>query len=119
MKSVENSFGFEDPWHFGTDGDPDPHPALFVSDLQDANKNIIFLVFFAYYFMKVIKSHKKSQNSRNQGVSYTFCFKMEESGSGSGMVHKHTDPKQWTFGEGGNKSVQHELPLGFAFSLAK
>jgi hypothetical protein len=39
----------------------DPDPALFVSDLQDANKTI-----FAYYFFKVhlyhsskIKSHKE------------------------------------------------------------
>ncbi len=29
-----------DPWHF--DLDPDPDPALFVSDLQDAKKNSSF-----------------------------------------------------------------------------
>jgi hypothetical protein len=43
----------------------------------------------AYYFMKVhlhhlsnIKSHKKTQNSRNHGFSYYFCL-MEGSGAGS------------------------------------
>ncbi len=31
-----------DPWHFGVDPDPDadPDPAIFVIDLQDANKKI-------------------------------------------------------------------------------
>jgi hypothetical protein len=28
-----------DPWHFGVD--PDPDPAIFVFDLQDANKKLI------------------------------------------------------------------------------
>jgi hypothetical protein len=31
-----------DPFNFGTD----PDPALFVSDLQDANKNIFLLINF-------------------------------------------------------------------------
>jgi hypothetical protein len=47
--------------------DPDADPALFVSDLQDANKKKIFsLSFYAYSFLKVhlhhslkIKSHKE------------------------------------------------------------
>jgi hypothetical protein len=30
----------------------DPDPAIFVTDLQDANK-FFFLSFFAYYFLKV------------------------------------------------------------------
>ncbi len=29
-----------DPWHFGVD--PDPDPAIFVIDLQDSSKKIIF-----------------------------------------------------------------------------
>jgi hypothetical protein len=33
--------------------DPVPDPAIFVIDLQDANKKIIFLHFFAYYCLKV------------------------------------------------------------------
>jgi hypothetical protein len=44
--------------------------------------------FFAYYFLKVllqhsskIKSHKKSENSRNKGFSYYFCLMMKGSGS--------------------------------------
>jgi hypothetical protein len=50
---------------------PAPYPAIFVIDLQNANKNYFFLQFFcfsAYYSLKVhlhnfskIKSHKKSQ----------------------------------------------------------
>jgi hypothetical protein len=36
----------------------DPDPALFVSDLQDANKKLFFFFkFFAYYFLKVHLHH--------------------------------------------------------------
>ncbi len=35
------------------DSDPDADPAIFVSDLQDVNKNN----FFAYYFLKVHLHH--------------------------------------------------------------
>ncbi len=38
-----------DPYHWLTD----PDPALFVSDLQDANKHFFFLVILAYHFLKV------------------------------------------------------------------
>jgi hypothetical protein len=59
--------------------DPDPDPAIFVIDLQDASKKIIFnTIFSASYFLKVhlhnfskIKSKKESQNSRTQGVFLT------------------------------------------------
>ncbi len=38
--------------------DPDPDPAIFVIDLQDANKKLIFKKsFFAYYFLKVHLHH--------------------------------------------------------------
>jgi hypothetical protein len=41
----------------GPDSDPDadPDPAIFLIDLQDANKNLAFLFqgFFACYFLKV------------------------------------------------------------------
>jgi hypothetical protein len=64
--------------------DPD---AIFVLDLQDANK------FFCYYFLKVHLHHflnmkviKKSQNStgvRNNSFSYHFCLMIEGSRSGA------------------------------------
>jgi hypothetical protein len=74
--------------------DPDPDPAIFVIDLQDASKKLIFnTIFSAYYFLKVhlhylskIKRKKESQNRRNQGFSYYFCMRMEGSGAGSGAV---------------------------------
>ncbi len=71
--------------------DLDPDPAIFVIDLQDASKKIIFLhnffcllLFEATFtsFLK-IKSQKESQNSRNRGFSYYFCMMIEGSGSGS------------------------------------
>jgi hypothetical protein len=69
----------------------DPDPAIFVIDLQDASKKLVFLHnFFANYFLKLylhnfskIKSQKESQNSRKQGFSYYFCMMIEGSGSGS------------------------------------
>ncbi len=67
-----------------TDPDPSTDPPLFVSDLQDANRQKFGKKFFAKYFLKVhlhhssqIKSHKKSENRRN------FCLMMKVSGSGS------------------------------------
>ncbi len=63
----------------------DLDPAIFVTDLQDAIKKLIFS---ANYFLKLhlhnfskIKSQKESQNSRNQGFSYYFCMIIEGSGS--------------------------------------
>jgi hypothetical protein len=35
----------------------DPDPAIFVIDSQDANKKIIKIRFFAYYFLKVHLHH--------------------------------------------------------------
>jgi hypothetical protein len=71
--------------------DPDPDPAIFVIDLQDASKRIIFnTIFSACYFLKVhlhyfskIKSQKESQNIRIQGFSFYFCMMIEGYGSGS------------------------------------
>ncbi len=71
----------------------DPDPSIFTTDLQDANKKIIFLnkSFPVYYFLKAfthhfskIKSRKMSQNSRNQGFPYYICLMIEGSGSGAG-----------------------------------
>jgi hypothetical protein len=35
------------------DSDPDADPAIFVIDLQDANRKVILKSFSAYYFLKV------------------------------------------------------------------
>ncbi len=71
------------------DPDADPGPAIFIIDLQDANKKLK-KSFSAYYFLKVhlnhfseMKSKNKSQDFRNQGLSYYFCLMIEGSGSGS------------------------------------
>jgi hypothetical protein len=57
--------GSADPCLILLDPDPVPDPAIFVTDLQDANKNFFPLSFPTYYFLKVhlhhfskIKSHK-------------------------------------------------------------
>jgi hypothetical protein len=76
------------------DPDSDPDPAIFVIDLQDASKKLIFnTIFSAYYLLKLnlhhfskIKSQKESQNRRNQGFSYYFCMMIEGSGAGSGSI---------------------------------
>jgi hypothetical protein len=87
---------------------PDPDPAIFVIDLQDASKKLIFnTIFSAYYFLKVllhhflkIKSQKESQNRSNQGFYYHFCMMIKGSGSipltsgsvsGSREAQKHVD----------------------------
>jgi hypothetical protein len=49
----------------GSGFDSDPDPAIFVVDLQGANK-IFPATTFLHHFSK-IKSSKKSQNSSNQG----------------------------------------------------
>jgi hypothetical protein len=76
--------GSADPYLWLMDPDPDlapdPDPAIFVSDLQDASKKLIFnTIFSACYFLKVhlhyfskIKSQKESQDGRIQGFSYYF-----------------------------------------------
>jgi hypothetical protein len=69
----------------------DPDPAIFVIDLQDASKKLIFnTIFPAYYSLKVhlhhfskIKIQKESQNRSNQVFSYYFCMMIEGSGSES------------------------------------
>jgi hypothetical protein len=85
--------GYVDPCLLimGPDPDLDPDPTILVIDLQDANKKLIFFQSFsAFYFLKVYLHHfskincqKKSQNSRNQGFAYFFCFMIEGIGSGS------------------------------------
>jgi hypothetical protein len=80
------------------DPDPDPDPAIFVIDLRDAGKKLIFnTIFSASYFLKVhlhnfskLKRQKESQNSRNQGFSYNFCMMIEGSGAGMDPSRIHT-----------------------------
>ncbi len=99
IKPLKKTLGVQhSPWHFGVDQDQDPDPrihasdpAIFVIDLQDASKKLIFYtIFSAYYFLKLhlhhfseIKSLKESQNSRNQVFSYYFWMMIGGSGSGS------------------------------------
>ncbi len=68
-----------------------PDPAIFVIDLQDVSKKLIFEHNFFCYFLKLhlhhftkIKSQKEYQNIRNQGFSYYFCIVIEGSGSRAG-----------------------------------
>ncbi len=44
----------------------DPDPAIFVIDLQDANKKLIFKSFSAYYFLKVHFHHFSKIKSQNK-----------------------------------------------------
>jgi hypothetical protein len=49
----------------------DPDPAIFVTDLQDANKKLYFCSSFEgtfTYFFFTDKKAQKSLNSRNHGV---------------------------------------------------
>ncbi len=64
-RSTNCSYPVLEPWHFGTDPDADSDPYLwltdpvtdpdiFVSDIQDANKNkYFFLKFLSYSFLNV------------------------------------------------------------------
>ncbi len=64
--SVTFWYGSRDPCLWPLDPDPEPAPAIFVQDLQDANKKQFFLCFYAYYFLMVhlhrfskIESHRE------------------------------------------------------------
>jgi len=47
--------------------DPDPDPAIFVIDIPDANKKLIFLnSFSAYYFWKVHLHHFSKIKSQKE-----------------------------------------------------
>ncbi len=87
--------------------DPAPDPALFVSDLRDANLNIFFSLSFYAKSLLEVHLHHSSNTSRKditkqfyQGFSL-FYLLMEGSGSGSGQINygsrcgsrwpKHTD----------------------------
>jgi hypothetical protein len=65
-----------------TNGTGSPDPAIFVSDLQDANKKFIFEDSFTSFFKnKKSLIIKKSQNSTNQGFPSFFALLIEGSAS--------------------------------------
>ncbi len=82
-------FSVADPWHFGTDQDPDPRICISDQRIRIQLRTLLFFQrFFDYYVLNLhlhlfskIKSQKESQNSRNQGFSYYFCMMIEGSGS--------------------------------------
>jgi hypothetical protein len=50
-------------------------PAIFVIDLQDANKKLIKKSFSAYYFLKIHLHHKKSKRShKTVGIKVFLTF---------------------------------------------
>ncbi len=84
-----------DPWHFCEDLDPDP--AIFVIDLQDANKKLIKKKFFCLLLFEdtftsfsKIKSPKEVTNQQESRVFLLFLLgdrwiRIQE-------TPKHTDP---------------------------
>ena len=97
-----------DPWHFSVYPDPDldPHihasdqsdPAIFLIDLQDANKKLICLiksVFCLLLFQDAWTSFSKIKRSQSQRshkavgikvILFYFCLVIEGSGSESGSI---------------------------------
>ncbi len=62
------TFWYTDPYFGLTDPESDPDSALFVSDLQDTNKNIFFSKFFCFLLFEgtfnnssEAKGHKKGK----------------------------------------------------------
>jgi hypothetical protein len=61
------------PRHFGVD--PDPDPAIFVIDLQDANKKLIFfqvfcLLLFRGTFPSFFKDKKSKRSHKAVGIKF-------------------------------------------------
>jgi hypothetical protein len=73
------------------DSDSDPDPAIFVIDLQDASKKLIFNKILTLQLKTAAKLNQTRVNKvlkrgctyRNQGFSYNFCLMIEGSGSRS------------------------------------
>jgi hypothetical protein len=92
------------------DLDPDSDPAIFIIDLQDANKKLIFKSFFGFYFFKVHLHHFSK--------IFFFCLMIEGSVSipltnGSGSRR----PK--TYGSGGPGSGSATLKIRIRISRQK
>ncbi len=77
---------------------PDPDTAIFVINLQDANKNKFKKVFLPITFWRYIyiifprwKVKKKSQSSRNWDFSYYCCLVRDGAGAGSIPLTKESE----------------------------
>ncbi len=117
--------GTADPCHWLMD----PDSAIFVTDLQDANKKLFLKKVFCIYFLKIhlhhfskIKSQNNSQSSRYQGFSYSFCLVIEGSGSGSiplTMVPDADPEGPKTYGSDGSVSatLRHTIDIQFTHSI--
>ncbi len=76
-------------WYGPGSSDPDlaPYPDLFISDLQDTNKNLILKNFCSLLFKvhlhhsSQIKGHKEVTTQQKSRFSYYFCLMMGGSGS--------------------------------------
>jgi hypothetical protein len=74
-----------------SDPDADLDPSIFITDLQDGNKKLIFLKVFLYItvlrYLYIIFKAKKAKIFHitvDQGYSYYICLMIEGSGSGAG-----------------------------------
>ncbi len=74
------------------DPDADPDPAIFIIDLQDANKKLVEKKFFCLLlfegtFTSFVKDKKSNRSHKSEvtevSFSYYFCLVIEGSGSGS------------------------------------
>jgi hypothetical protein len=96
--------------------DPDPDPAIFVSDLQDVDKKIVFKFFFAYYFLKVhlhnfskTKSHKEFLLFLLDDGRIRIRIHISDEWIRIREAQKHMDPTD------PDSNPQHWLPTGQKF----
>ncbi len=75
-----------------SDPEPDPDPAIFVINLQDANKKL--LKFFAYYFWRYIyiifKDKKSKRSHKAVGIKFILLFLPDDRRIQE--AKKHVDP---------------------------
>jgi hypothetical protein len=80
---LTNESGFEDP-----NPNFEPDPAIFITDLQDANKKLIkkqkffHLLLSEGTFTLFFKDKKPQGSQKTVGLSYYFCLMIEGSRSG-------------------------------------
>jgi hypothetical protein len=67
--------------------DPDPDPAIFVSDLQVLS--FICLLVFEGLFTSFLEDRKSKRGHKTVGINVflTFCLMIDGSGAGSGSVY--------------------------------
>jgi hypothetical protein len=73
--------------------DPDPDPAIFLIDLQDANKKLIKKKFFCLLLFDGTitlffndKNSDRSHKTIGSKISYYFCLLISGSGAGAGSI---------------------------------